>query len=105
MADDVAVMYAGKIVEHAPTHKLYARPQHPYTLGLLESIPRLDRSRDRLVPIPGRPPALSRLGPGCSFAPRCRFVEDRCWQQSPELEVRAADHRAACWLDAVALPK
>jgi oligopeptide transport system ATP-binding protein len=98
MADDVAVMYAGKIVEHAPTHKVFARPQHPYTLGLLESIPRLDRSRERLVPIPGRPPALSRLGPGCSFAPRCSFVVDRC-KEAPPLAAREPDHRAACWVD------
>jgi oligopeptide transport system ATP-binding protein len=99
MADEVVVMYAGRIVEQAPTAQLFAAPRHPYTLGLLRSIPRLDRHRLRLDPIPGRPPALRALGDGCPFAPRCAFVEERCSRESPELRTVAPEHRAACWVD------
>jgi oligopeptide transport system ATP-binding protein len=102
MADEVAVMYAGRIVEQAPAAELFANPRHPYTLGLLRSIPRLDRDTDRLVPIPRRPPDLVRLGPGCPFAPRCGFVQARCRTEVPDLREVGPAHRAACWVDVAA---
>src|SRR5262245_29003021 len=78
-ADRVAVMYAGRIVESAPSRVLYSTPKHPYTLGLIQSAPRLDGdSSRRLVPIEGQPPDLTKLPPGCAFAPRCRFAIERC---------------------------
>jgi oligopeptide/dipeptide ABC transporter ATP-binding protein len=98
MADEVAVMYAGRIVEQAPTEELFARPSHPYTLGLLESIPRLDTKREHLHPIPGRPPDLVHVGPGCPFAPRCRMVIDRCQREYPEFRDISPVHKAACWV-------
>jgi oligopeptide/dipeptide ABC transporter ATP-binding protein len=101
-ADRVNVMYAGKIVERATAREIYANPRHPYTLGLLRSVPRLDEPRRaKLVPIPGQPPDLSRLPAGCSFAPRCAFVVDRCREQVPPLaplSASGADHVSACWL-------
>jgi oligopeptide/dipeptide ABC transporter ATP-binding protein len=97
-ADRVNVMYAGRIVERGTARELYANPRHPYTLGLLRSVPRLDEPRRaKLDPIPGQPPDLSRLPPGCSFAPRCSFVVERCRRDRPELEIVAPDHTAACW--------
>jgi oligopeptide transport system ATP-binding protein len=98
-ADEVAVMYAGRIVEHAPARQLFANPCHPYTLGLLRSIPRLDRESERLTPIPGRPPDLVRLPPGCPFAPRCGFVVERCRSERPDLMPVEPRHAAACWVD------
>jgi oligopeptide transport system ATP-binding protein len=97
MADEVAVMYAGRIVEQAPTDELFDNPQHPYTLGLLESIPRLDATRSTLRPIPGRPPDLAHLGPGCPFAPRCRAVRERCHHEYPDFVRVGPQHKAACW--------
>jgi oligopeptide/dipeptide ABC transporter ATP-binding protein len=97
-ADRVNVMYAGRIVERGTARELYANPRHPYTLGLLRSVPRLDEPRRaKLDPIPGQPPDLTRLPPGCSFAPRCSFVVDHCRVERPELELVAPDHTAACW--------
>ena len=97
-ADRVNVMYAGRIVERGTARELYANPRHPYTLGLLRSVPRLDEPRRaKLDPIPGQPPDLTRLPPGCSFAPRCSFVVDHCRVKRPELELVAPDHTAACW--------
>ncbi|HXA94826.1 MAG TPA: ABC transporter ATP-binding protein [Candidatus Dormibacteraeota bacterium] len=109
-ADRVNVMYAGKIVERATAREIYANPRHPYTLGLLRSVPRLDEPRRaKLQPIPGQPPDLSRLPGGCSFAPRCGYVIDRCRAEEPPLETVAADHVSACWLakdlHAVATPE
>jgi oligopeptide transport system ATP-binding protein len=104
MAQRINVMYAGHIVERAETDELYGRPRHPYTVGLLQSIPRLDeRGRGELVPIQGQPPDLSREIPGCPFAPRCFNVQDRCRQEMPPLEQApdAADgHEVACWYPA-----
>ena len=98
-ADRVNVMYAGKIVERATARELYGNPRHPYTLGLLRSVPRLDEPRrSRLQPIPGQPPDLSHLPEGCSFAPRCFYVVDRCREQVPPLDEVNPDHRSACWL-------
>ena len=98
-ADRVNVMYAGKIIERATAAELYANPRHPYTLGLLHSVPRLDEPiRERLVPIEGQPPDLTRLPAGCSFTPRCAYKVARCEERSPALEtVAAGGHVAACW--------
>ena len=97
-ADRVNVMYAGKIIERGNARDVYGRPCHPYTLGLLASVPRLDQPRGtRLVPIVGQPPDLARLDEGCAFRPRCRFAEDRCATGIPELEPVGEEHFAACW--------
>jgi oligopeptide transport system ATP-binding protein len=100
MAQRINVMYAGHIVERADTNELYGRPRHPYTVGLLTSIPRLDEERGELVPIQGQPPDLSRTIVGCPFAERCFNVLDRCREEMPPLEEApsAADgHEVACW--------
>jgi len=99
MADRVAVMYAGRIVEQAPARSLYATPYHPYTAGLLRSLPRLDLPLPvRLPAIPGQPPDLSELPQGCAFAPRCPLVHDRC-RERPELRARTEGIEAACHLE------
>ena len=97
-ADRVNVMYAGRIVERGTAREIYAHPRHPYTLGLLRSVPRLDEPRKaRLDPISGQPPDLTRLPPGCAFAPRCSFVAERCRINRPELATVGEAHTAACW--------
>src|SRR5579863_2190488 len=103
IADEIAVMYAGRIVEHAPTQEIFARPQHPYTWGLLKSIPRLDTPRDEeLVPIPGRPPSLIHRPTGCHFHPRCPFVQEDHKTIDPQLEPvpGTPSHQVACLLSA-----
>jgi oligopeptide/dipeptide ABC transporter ATP-binding protein len=96
-ADRVNVMYAGRIIERASAAELYANPRHPYTLGLLRSVPRLDEPRRaRLAPIEGQPPDLTRLPVGCAFAPRCAYRVERC-VQAPPLKSIDAGHRSACW--------
>jgi oligopeptide/dipeptide ABC transporter ATP-binding protein len=98
-ADRVNVMYAGKLVEQGSAREVYANPRHPYTLGLLRSVPRLDESRRaKLAPIEGQPPDLTRLSPGCAFAPRCRYAIDRCQHEPPPLLPLAGDHLSACWV-------
>ncbi len=100
MAERVIVMYAGFIIEAATVNDLYAQPHHPYTLGLLRSIPRLDEAhKERLVPIDGLPPDLLDEPSHCPFAPRCEFVIEKCWQENPPLETVADDHLSACWRD------
>jgi peptide/nickel transport system ATP-binding protein len=104
LADDVAVMYAGRIVERGPARAIFENPQHPYTIGLLGAIPELDRKRGRLATIEGTVPDLSTTMAGCRFAPRCPFAEAHCRAHEPELSDVAAGHAAACWrapLDAV----
>jgi oligopeptide/dipeptide ABC transporter ATP-binding protein len=102
-ADRVVVMYAGRKVEEAPAAVLFERPGHPYTKGLLGSIPHLDEAarngarRNRLNEIKGLVPSLFNLPPGCSFAPRCAFASDRCREQRPELAEYGAGHTIACW--------
>ncbi len=97
-ADRVNVMYAGKIVEAASAEDLYHRPRHPYTLGLLRSVPRLDQARkEKLDPIEGMPPDLVRVPPGCSFHPRCRFAVDRCGEEAPPLLPVEDNRTSACW--------
>ncbi len=97
LAQRVIVMYAGFIIEVAQVKELYANPQHPYTLGLLHSLPRLDAStHERLNDIPGLPPLLLQKPVGCPFAPRCPYVFDRCRENPPLMDV-GVNHRAACW--------
>ena len=103
-AERVIVMYAGRKVEEAAVGELFARPLHPYTRGLMNSIPRLALMRreagpavERLQEIPGMVPALSNLPHGCIFAPRCAFADDKCRAQYPPYEEKRPDHWAACW--------
>ena len=99
-ADRVAVMYGGRIVETAPAIELYKRPRHPYTLGLMASIPRLDSDAGRpLVPIEGQPPDLAQLPAGCAFSPRCRIATDPCRMSRPPLLRVAENHSRACFND------
>jgi peptide/nickel transport system ATP-binding protein len=101
VTDEIAVMYAGRVVERAPTKELFAAPQHPYTWGLLRSIPRLDSPRDEeLIPIEGRPPSLITRPSGCAFHPRCPFVREAHKRIDPKLEpVKGkTDHDVACLL-------
>jgi len=96
--DEIAVMYAGRIVEQAATADLFAHTRMPYTEALMRSIPQLaDPSHTRLRAIPGRPPDLSTVEPGCRFAPRCPYVQDRCRAQVPPLRTAGPGHRFACW--------
>ena len=96
-ADEVAVMYAGKIVEKAAVRPLFRAPAQPYTAALLSSIPRLDDPPHRkLDAIPGRPPSLVNPGPGCPFAPRCAHAHDRCGAEAPPLS-DLGDRLCACW--------
>jgi peptide/nickel transport system ATP-binding protein len=98
VADDVAVMYAGKIVERAPAQKLVRSMRMPYTEALLRARPRLDnQNHTRLAVIPGRPPALLHRITGCPFAPRCSYSRERCLREAPELTFETTDHGFACW--------
>jgi peptide/nickel transport system ATP-binding protein/oligopeptide transport system ATP-binding protein len=97
VADEVLVMYAGRIVESASVDALFADPQHPYTIGLLGSIPRLDVERERLATIEGTVPSPNRQPKGCRFAPRCPFADRRCHEEPPPLREVGAGHRVACW--------
>lgn len=100
MADRVNVMYAGRIIEEGPTEQIFADPRMPYTIGLLQSIPRLDEARgQRLNPIRGLPPDLINLPQVCPFSPRCDFAQDACLQQVPPLRPVEANQRAACLFD------
>jgi oligopeptide transport system ATP-binding protein len=102
LADRVLVMYAGFIVETASVKELYKNPLHPYTLGLLSSLPRVDKDRitgERLIPIRGLPPNLIDLPPGCPFVPRCPYATERCTLENPTLSEAAPDHQIACWVD------
>ncbi|HWS31878.1 MAG TPA: ABC transporter ATP-binding protein [Actinoplanes sp.] len=95
VADRISVMYAGRVVEEAPVHDVYARPGHPYTRALLESIPRLDLKGQQLSVIRGLPPALTDIPAGCSFNPRCRYAKDPCRQDPPPPAYAIAPHRTA----------
>jgi oligopeptide transport system ATP-binding protein len=99
-ADRVNVMYAGRIIERSSAEKVYADPRHPYTLGLLNSVPRLDQvEQEKLVPIEGLPPDLGHLPPGCAFYPRCTYRVEKCRDEYPPLQLVAENHYAACWVD------
>ncbi|MBP8306862.1 MAG: ABC transporter ATP-binding protein [Burkholderiaceae bacterium] len=97
LVDEVIVMYAGKIVESAPVDALFNDPQHPYTIGLLGSIPRLDVDRERLATIEGSVPSPANQPVGCRFAPRCPFADARCHAQAPTLRELGSGHQVACW--------
>ncbi len=98
-AHRILVMYAGRVVEEAPTPALFANPSHPYTRGLLRSIPRLDEEREELEPIPGQPPDLLALPEGCPFAPRCPSVRELCLREEPGLRSLEDGHALACHVD------
>jgi peptide/nickel transport system ATP-binding protein len=101
LADSIAIMYAGRIVERAPAEELFRRPRHPYSLGLLNSFPALHGERVRMEGIPGSPPALRDLPTGCTFHPRCPYAMDRCRESEPPLLLPVGDtggRLAACWL-------
>ena len=100
IANRIAVMYGGFIIEEAAVKELYANPAHPYTLGLLNSLPQIQRKgRQRLYSIEGMPPILLQTPKACPFAPRCRWVREKCWQQNPTLESISDHHKVACWVD------
>ena len=100
LADRVAVMYGGYIIEMAQVDELYAHPTHPYTIGLLGSLPRMDETgHRRLTSIDGLPPVLLEKPNYCPFAPRCKYAVDRCWNENPPLMQVAPEHQVACWVD------
>jgi len=96
-ADNVAVMYAGRIVEYGTVRDIFKSPLHPYTWGLLQAIPRLDTDRERLLTIEGTVPDMLSLPSGCKFAPRCMFVQSRCEDSEPSLEEITPGHFSRCW--------
>ncbi len=98
MCDRVIVMYAGKIVEEASVMDIFKNPTHPYTIGLLKSMPKLDRRESRLYSIPGTVPSIERMPAGCRFAARCEFATQKCVEQEPGLLSVSANHRSRCWL-------
>jgi len=102
MSDEVVVMYAGVVMERASRRTLFYRHHHPYTEGLLASLPAKGRPGERLTPIAGTPPSLIRLPEGCPFAPRCRYAFDKCRVDNPPLATVFGDegHQSACWLSA-----
>jgi len=98
LTDNVVVMYAGKPVEHADVNRIFQDPKHPYTWGLLHSIPKLYERKERLIPIEGQPPSLIDLPPGCPFAPRCQFAMEICVQADPPDYDVGPNHTAKCYL-------
>jgi len=100
LAQRVLVMYGGFIIEESPVKELFAHPEHPYTIGLLGSLPRVDeKERTKLFSIEGQPPVLYQKPQACPFAPRCKWVIDKCWNENPPLLEVGPEHRAACWVD------
>jgi oligopeptide transport system ATP-binding protein len=100
LAQRVIVMYGGFFIEEAPVKELFRNPQHPYTLGLLGSLPRMDRDvTEPLDTIEGLPPVLKEVPSYCPFAPRCKFVMEQCRHSNPALREIAPGHRVACWLN------
>lgn len=97
LADRVMVMYGGLIVERANVKRLYGSPQHPYTLGLLGSLPRVDEKGEELVNIKGQPPNLNAHPTSCPFAPRCQYAYERCYEENPQLTFIEDNHEVACW--------
>lgn len=98
MCDKVAVMYAGKIVEYTDVVSIFKKPSHPYTIGLLNSIPKIEEQKERLEPIDGQPPSLVNLPKGCSFAPRCKEVQAICHSREPEIYTLSENHQVRCLL-------
>ena len=101
IADKIVVMYAGRIVEEADVLSLFDAPTHPYTRGLLNSLPSPEHRVEELTPIRGQPPDLSRIPPGCSFAPRCDYCFEPCTKDDPPFREIGPDHRSRCWLEQV----
>ena len=100
LAKRVLVMYGGFIIEEATVLDLFANPSHPYTIGLLGSLPRVDEQQHtKLYSIEGQPPVLYQKPTACPFAPRCKWVMERCWKENPALSPVSAEHRVACWVD------
>jgi oligopeptide transport system ATP-binding protein len=98
LAQRVLVMYGGHIIEEAQVNELFANPAHPYTIGLIGSLPRIDQGENKkLASIDGLPPMLFEKPKHCPFAPRCKWVMERCWNENPALEMIAPEHRVACW--------
>ena len=97
MADRVAVMYAGQLVEYAQAEAIFTRPLHPYTQGLQAAIPKMNEKKDSLESIPGNVPMLYELPKGCIFSPRCAYATDRCRSERPQI-VEADGHRVRCFL-------
>jgi oligopeptide transport system ATP-binding protein len=102
LADTLQVMYAGLIVERGPVKEVFRDTRHPYTLGLISSLPRLDQKHQHLISIQGSPPDMRKAPTGCPFSPRCPFVVNKCWEEMPPLisaEGGHPEHLAACWVD------
>jgi peptide/nickel transport system ATP-binding protein len=97
LADRIATMYAGKIVEIGSAADIFYQPRHPYTLGLIRAVPKVSGDFEDLASIPGSPPDLIHLPGGCKFHPRCPFASDKCRKEEPALEAVGDDHAAACW--------
>jgi len=97
LADRVATVYAGKVVELADVHTTFKEPMHPYTIGLINAVPTLKGTKENLTSIPGSPPDLIELPSGCKFHPRCPLADQLCQEQEPELQAISAGHQAACW--------
>jgi oligopeptide/dipeptide ABC transporter ATP-binding protein len=97
MCDRVMVMYAGRVVESGPVREIFNKPSHPYTQALLSSVPKLEERPDRLYSIQGQPPALWDVPPGCRFAARCAYADDRCQQEYPPSFTVGDGHSADCW--------
>ncbi len=100
VCDRVAVMYAGKIVENAPIRDLFNNPKHPYTVALMDSLPKMEEDLEMLYSIEGQPPDLRQLIPGCSFAPRCEHAMDICSREYPAISEIKDGHTVSCWLNA-----
>ena len=98
MCSRVIVMYAGKIVEEAPVETLFGNPSHPYTQGLIASVPKLGSGVKVLPSIPGSVPDLAAMPEGCRFAPRCKYATDKCRKENPELFQIGENHKCRCWL-------
>jgi len=99
MCDRVVIMYAGKVVEESDVETIFENPKHPYTKGLLESIPKLGKKIDRLQSIAGNVPAPEQMPKGCKFAPRCPFAMEKCWDKEPQLLELNSNHTTRCWLN------
>jgi len=100
LAQRVMVMYGGYIIEEAPVNELFGSPTHPYTLGLIQSLPRVDQDQHKkLYSIEGLPPILYQKPTSCPFAPRCKWSMEKCWKENPVLENVGPEHRVACWVD------
>ena len=100
LAQRVIVMYGGFVIEEAPVNELFANPSHPYTIGLIGSLPRVDDEKhERLYSIEGQPPVLYQKPHACPFAPRCKWAMERCWKENPTLDLIGNEHKIACWVD------